>query len=308
LADNPRKWRVGIAIDLPKRAPEMLDEHGNPGLPPVLVFTTRVDAQTAAFADVRLGIWPWNRDPLPVEITGPLHLDREIVELALLVGGATFQDALATASPIVEEIIESLSFEMHYASRPIMTRVIDVTEPVAVGDTREMAQLAGFPLAVFLQSAALGHVEIADMVRLPGQMADLPRHVAAARGWYVKSLSTSYSADQFIFLWIALESLWAKSEYKSSGPFKCRHGHEVLYCPSCAVPTERPVFGLGIPSFLVEECGLSETDALKLWGARQIMHGAVPFDSRQMRELPTSVQVLRAAVARVPEDEVGSRS
>jgi hypothetical protein len=166
-------------------------------------------------------------------------------------------------------------------------------------------QLAGFPLSAFLQSAALGHIEIAPSAQLREEKSNLPRHVAGARGWYVKSLATPYTADQFIFLWIALESLWAKSGHKTSGPFACPHGHEIASCPTCGAPTEKPVFGLGIQSYLVAECGISEAEASRLWRARQIMHGAIPFDSQAMRELPERVQILRAAVARALKAAMG---
>jgi hypothetical protein len=237
-------------------------------------------------------------DQLPIEITGPLRLDREIVELVVLVEAPSASEALGEATPIAEEVVEHLSFETHYAVRPFGTRIVDVTEPIAAGEMRDFMQLSGFPLAKYLQSAALGHVEISDHPQLPDAMPELNERVAAARGWYVKSLATPCQADQFIFLWIALEILWAGSSYRTSGPYTCPNGHEVPNCPTCNAPAERPVMGLGIRRFLVEACGVEEDDARKLWRARQIIHGEVSFDSAEIGEMPARVQLLRAAVAR----------
>jgi hypothetical protein len=305
MTEGVRTWRLAIPLVIPKREPRMVDEHGVPGFPPKLEFTSRIVSETATIAGLRVGLRPWIEEPLPIEISGSFDFRLEVVELCVVVEAGTIQDALAGASPVVEEVLESVSFETQYALRPLMTRVVDVTAPVEAGEMREFVQLSGFPIPAFLQSVALGHIAVADATHLPSASQDLERHVAAARGWYVKSLSTPFTADQFIFLWIALEILWSKSDHKTAGPFKCRHGHVIEACPTCKTPLERPVFGLGIQSFLTKESGLSEEEASKLWKARQIMHGAVPFDSAQMRDLPVRVQVLRAAVVAALKAQLG---
>jgi hypothetical protein len=300
-----RTWRVGIAFVFPKREPEMVDERGNPGFPKQLLFESRVAEQATRLGDMRVGLRAWPHGELPAEITGPLNFQFEVAELVVIAEAETDRAALEVASPIVDEVIEDLSFKSQFAVRPLMTSIHDVTTPVSVGDVRAFSQLAGYPLPAFLQSVALGHVAIAPEAQLPASVPERENHVLAARGWYAKSLSTPFVADQFIFLWIALESLWAKSEHKTSGPFRCPHGDIVEACPSCDTPLEKPVFGLGVQAFLVKEAGLTEDDAKKLWRARQIMHGAVPFDSTEMRDLPAKVQVLRAAVVAALKPRLG---
>src|ERR1700733_5142035 len=167
MSVTTRRWRVVIALDFPMRQPEMVDEHGDPGFPAKLVFTTRVEQQTVSINGVTIGIRPWSGEPLPVEITGSLGLNREIIEIVLLVDRATTEDALTAIAPIVEQLVEGLSFDSQYASRPIMTTVSDVTQPVAIGESREFSQLTGFPLATFQQTAVLGQVEVTQAARLP---------------------------------------------------------------------------------------------------------------------------------------------
>jgi hypothetical protein len=53
------------------------------------------------------------------------------------------------------------------------------------------------------------------------------------------------------------------------------------------------------------ECVLSADEASQLWNARQIMHGSIPFDSAEMRDLPARVQLLRAAVVRALKARLG---
>jgi len=305
MTDNVRTWRVVIQVDFPKREPPMIDEHGKPGLPPKLEFGSFIESQTRTIDGIRLGLRPYGGPALPVEITGSLGLQREIGEMAFVLSAPSANDALSAVAPLAEAVIEDLSFQLQYAIRPISASVIDVTEPVSPGETREMMQMVGFPLAKFLQSAALGHIEVQEQAVLLKAKLEVHPRVEAARGWYVKALSTPFQADQFIFLWIALETLWAKSDYKTLGPITCPKGHEIKECPVCEAPTEKPVFGLGIRRFLVEVCSLDDDEASQLWRTRQIMHGAVSFDSEEMTEIPKLVLVLRAAVARLLKAEAG---
>jgi len=49
----------------------------------------------------------------------------------------------------------------------------------------------------------------------------------------------------------------------------------------------------------------TEDDAKALWRMRQLMHGAIPFDLTKLEQLPSLVQVLRAAVAVRSEGDFG---
>ena len=57
------------------------------------------------------------------------------------------------------------------------------------------------------------------------------------------------------------------------------------------------VQGESVKRYLTSRFGIEEQTAKQLWKARQIMHGAVPFDSQVMRKLGELVQVVRAVIA-----------
>jgi hypothetical protein len=119
---------------------------------------------------------------------------------------------------------------------------------------------------------------------------------AAAFRWFVKSLETARLHDQFIFLWIALEILCDENGDRVSEPYVGPCQHEIPNCPQCGRATTRMVRGKTLRSFL-ESLGVETAEAKKLWQMRQLMHGAIPFDSRKVNELGTLIQPLRAATA-----------
>ena len=104
-------------------------------------------------------------------------------------------------------------------------------------------------------------------------------------------------ADQFIFLWIALDLFRGMSGIGVTTHYRGRCGHTIATCPECAEPLEREVQGESVKRYLTSRFGIEEQTATQLWKARQIMHGAVPFDSQVMRKLGELVQVVRAVIA-----------
>jgi hypothetical protein len=120
--------------------------------------------------------------------------------------------------------------------------------------------------------------------------------VAAAVRWFAKALSTDLIHDQFIFLWIALEILSDDSDISIESSYKAKCGHEVAKCPECEKSTARKVLGPSRKAFL-EAFGATAPQSKLLWEMRQLMHGAISFDSKKLEKLPALLQVLRAAVA-----------
>lgn len=146
--------------------------------------------------------------------------------------------------------------------------------------------------------------------------ATLPRSTptynsrTAALRWFNKALGTEFLHDKFMFMWIALEILCDLSDMSVEAPYLAKCGHIIATCPDCGKSTSKEVCGPTIQKFLVENFGVDPDAAKKLWAMRQMMHGAVRFDSTKLAKLPQLVEELRAAVvigiknaAGVPKDQ-----
>jgi hypothetical protein len=67
------------------------------------------------------------------------------------------------------------------------------------------------------------------------------------------------------------------------------------------------VRGATIKAFL-QRYGVTKQQANQLWDMRQLMHGAVPFDSKKLQNLGRLVQALRAVVASGLKSRMGKRN
>jgi hypothetical protein len=188
-----------------------------------------------------------------------------------------------------------MSFEMAFVIGVGQSELIDVTPPVVVGDERNVGIFSMGPFDKNARQVEMQAIQPRLYGRLPDISVISDSRVAAVLRWFTKSL-TVYLHDQFIFLWIALEILSDDSTIKVETVYRASCGHEIPTSPTCGVPTSRQVLGLPRRAFLVS-LGVSERDARSLWQMRQLMHGAISFDSDKLDKLPSLVQVLRAAVA-----------
>jgi hypothetical protein len=150
-----------------------------------------------------------------------------------------------------------------------------------------------------IQGRVLG--ELPESVDIPDSKT------AAVLRWFVKALGTDVLHDQFIFLWIALEILCDASDVRVEEPYIGRCKHEIAVCPECAKPTTRMVRGGTMKAFL-QSYGVTAEQAKKLWEMRQLMHGAIPFDSKKLSWLGGLVQELRAVVAAGLKSKLGKTS
>jgi hypothetical protein len=134
------------------------------------------------------------------------------------------------------------------------------------------------------------------MGELPTAVDNLDSKTAAALRWFVKALSTDLNHDQFIYLWIALEILYDDSNVRVQVPYVGPCQHEIPQCPQCGRATTKPLRGASIKQFL-QGSGMPAEQATELWRLRQLVHGAIPFDSKKLENLGASIQPLRAVVA-----------
>jgi hypothetical protein len=206
--------------------------------------------------------------------------------------------------PTLEAIVDLMTFEMGSPIYTGQTDLIDVTPPVAVGEERAHQIFAANPFDKNARQVEMQAIQGLAFGRLPDISVAQDSRVAACLRWFTKSLSTVLLHDQFIFLWIALEILSDDSDIKVSAIYKANCGHEILSCSTCGASPARPVFGPSRKAFL-ESFGVSQEDAGALWRMRQMMHGAISFDSEKLDKLPSLLQILRAAVSVGLKDRLG---
>jgi hypothetical protein len=213
-------------------------------------------------------------------------------------------DAAEKVAGVLESLVDIMGFEM---GAPILigqVEILDITPPIAVDDEREYSTFASLPFSSNIESLETETI----LGRLEGELPDImliadSRHAAALR-WFVKSLGTARLHDQFIFLWIALEILCDELGEKITTPYVGPCRHEIKECPECGEETAKIVRGETLKVFL-ESFGVTKPQAKKLWQMRQLMHGAISFDSKKLEDLASLVQLLRAAVSEGLKDLLG---
>jgi hypothetical protein len=224
--------------------------------------------------------------------------------LSMDIAASNHQLAIERASPIVEAIIDLMSYEMGAPLAVGQVDFTDVTPPIAVGDERETGFFAAAPFSPYERGTEMEAIQGRLLGQLPESIDIGDSKIAAALRWFVKALGTDLRHDQFIFLWIALEILGDLSDIKVLAPYVGPCQHEIPNCPECNRETSRLVRGATMRAFL-EGHGVDGEEARKLWAMRQLMHGAIPFDSKKLEELARLVQVLRAAVNSALKERLG---
>ncbi len=289
--DEPRTWRVACYLVVPSYIP--LGPNGEPPerLEPISRIAGSQETNVAGhIVSLR-------------EVEAPDGIQRDLritwAELFLKVEAKKGSEAIEAAMPIIEEAIESLSFQLQAALAPASMEALDITPPVQAGEERPNALFPlpeGYPIRRFKPASNIMSGASATLnASLDTDLAALNRRERAALDWYLKALAASFQVDQFIFFWIAFEIFSDQSGHRQEAPLVLRCQHELTNCPECGASTSRTVQGASRKKFLVEQ-GASAEDANKLWNARQILHGAKDFDSQVMDDLPRLCHLLRSVV------------
>lgn len=226
---------------------------------------------------------------------------RECVELVADVqvpaAEHSYTAALERYSPAFGTLIDLLAFDM--AAVPDIARVdmIDITPPVSIGVARNSVSFSSPPFDRYMRSNELRAIQGHLLGELPQSVDDLDSKTSSALRWFVKALGTNVLHDQFIFLWIALEILCGMTpDAAVDQTYVARCGHEISYCPACGKSTAKKVEGATKKAFL-ESYGVPTDLATTLCRMRQMMHGAIHFDSKEVAGLSELVPPLRAVVA-----------
>lgn len=290
-------WRISALIF----APVAFEPAPDGGLPEQLTFQGRLPDQSRMYGDIPIAIQS-APEAFVKQFEGNPHVEPKLLSLDI----AALNDQLAVerAGPIVEAIVDLMSFDMGALLVVGQVDFTDITPPIAVGDERETGFFAAAPFSPYERGAEMEAIQGRLSGQLPESIEIGDPKVAAALRWFVKALGTDLRHDQFIFLWIALEILGDLSDVEVLAPYVGPCQHEIANCPECNRETSRLVRGATMRAFL-ESYGVGNEEAKKLWAMRQLMHGAIPFDSKKLAELASLVQVLRAAVNSALKERLG---
>jgi hypothetical protein len=162
--------------------------------------------------------------------------EAEAAELVVEARGQSAYDALDESAPLFARIINELAFEV---DEPIAVLGVEVSALTDEGGKRTL--FVGSPFDRYAQGLAAMTDEIYSPTRHARLRTyrPLPPQVETALRFYVRAMSTSMLPDQFTFLWIALETLAAKSDIRIREPTRLRCGHVVESCPVCGVGRPR---------------------------------------------------------------------
>lgn len=285
-------WRIVAKLVVPKMMKAPLDD-----LPERLEFQSRILGQAKTYGDTAVALRKSESGFDDVLYREHPHL--EVVEVILDVPAAPEpSSSVEKAGPVFGRIVDLMSFQMGTSLAVGQVTLTDITPPVSVGDERARITFASPPFDRFARSIEMGSIQGRAFGLLPDTVDIDDSKTAAVLRWFVKALDTSNLHDQFIFLWIGLETLCDMSDVEVVEPYVGDCGHPIARCvePDCGRPTTRLVRGPTIKKFL-ESYGVQKEQAHKLWRMRQLMHGEIPFDSDKLSTLGALVQPLRAVVA-----------
>ena len=295
-----RTWRVTATL----LVPTWIELAPGAGPPAKLEPKSRLAEQSAIYDGVPMVVrthqYPGSADSYPV---GPGHTLMELV--SEVAAGEEPTSAVRVLEVPVTTLLDLLSFQMGAAIGIEQMNAIDVTTPVAVGDSRTFHFWGGSPFGQFQRGVDMEAVRGQLLGEFPPSLGIEDERVAAALRWFVKALSTQFLHDQYLFLWIALEILCDATAFKVEEPSRCpRCGHETPECPSCGRPTTQRRQGQTMQGF-IEQFGVSKADSSEMWKCRQIMHGRAQFQPGTGEEIGRLVQLLRAVVAAGLKSQLG---
>ncbi len=275
------------------------------GLPEKLDFESRLVDQAVRLKGtdvvVALGAKTMNqeyRDALGVPPT------TDSGELVVELDAPDFNTACERAGPMFDRLLDELMFKMQAPIGLGQLNAVDVTPPRRVGEERDFWMFASYPFDRYARTVGVGATRAETVPRLSEAYVEIPDAARAALRWYTKSLETQFAHDAFMFLWIAMESLVNATGHAVTGFYKADCGHEIPVCPTCGKSTARKIAGATLRDYMIE-CGVDPRDAADLWKLRQMMHGAIGFDSERLGRLAELLQILRAFVAALLKDAQG---
>jgi hypothetical protein len=302
VISDVRTWRVTIALFSPTVGrQETVDGVER------MSFSSRLLPSVVAYPELVMALrgpeeWPNGRQEAP--------WGWEVRPLVADVVGVDEMVALQRVEACLDTVLDFLSFGLYAPVRVGQVETLDITPPVSVGDERMGCIWGSAPSGTATRGVDMGSINGTPFATLPRNIPIFDSRTAAALRWFNKALGTDFLHDKFMFMWIALEILCDLSDVSVEAPYTAKCGHVIAECPHCGKSTSREVRGQTIQKFLMEKFAVDRAITKKLWEMRQMMHGAIRFDSVKLAALPQLVEELRAAVvvgiksaAGIPKDQ-----
>lgn len=289
-----RTWHLNTLVLFPNDFPIPIGDGGEMQLPEQLVPVSRIPDEQVEIQGVHVRIREAAHQ-LPVDAA----LQFSTAEIVVRIEGEieTPEGAVSHGAPVLDEVLESLSFQMQFGMHTSSLDVLDMTGNPEVGELREHSTNGDFATPTFGRTAIPVQSLVGRQIPSLGVSLDREnRKVNRALDWYLKALSSRFETDHFICLWIACDLLAGEDATDVKAPYLTRCQHEITNCPECDEPIDRRVQGPTIKQWLVNEFGIEQSLANKIWDTRQILHGREAFDQNTIARLPSLNQTLRFVV------------
>jgi hypothetical protein len=208
----------------------------------------------------------------------------------------------------LDSTLNSLSFQMQCALPTGQFEALDVTEPVRVGEWRDMIvypEPMGLPRGLFAPATVTFGIETDVIPKLDQVLGGDDPATGRALDWYLKALAAQLQADRFMFLWIATEILSDASGVRVEESYVTRCKHQIDTCPECGESLDRYVQGRSRQAYLEQVFGLTADVSSRIWRMRQMMHGAVPLTGGAMDELSELCSHLQSGLIRELKNQLG---
>jgi hypothetical protein len=303
-AGDKRTWAFVAVINFPLQLITPFSFHEP--FPQSLKFDSRIPSNAKVEINgMSVSLKPWPRTTLPQESLGDLN---EAAALIISTEESTVENAQRRIEPILDFVLDFLSFQLQSGIRIVSLGAIDITPPIAEGMERDYLEFPmpkGFPSPKALSSDSLDSIVTNVYPDLNLCTKSYSSHGLSALRWYVKAIASPLIVDRFIFLWVALEILRSAKGISVKTPYTANCGHEIPVCPICKQPTSREEMGKSLKMFLTENLGVNESNANELWRLRQMLHGSNDLSFNEVTKLIDMSLVLREAVNNAIKQELG---
>lgn len=286
---NSRIWRITVELIVPmgwrrEASGEVEQIKGFTRLLPCAFVYPDLTVALRAPED-----WPDGRQPAP--------MGYEVLPfVADVIGENGPMEAVAQVEAYLDSILDWLAFGLYAAISIGQVWILDITPPVSVGDQRDEDHFGYPPFGVNINGINTQSVVGSTFVSFQSEVRHFDSRTSALLRWFHKALGTNLLHDKFMFLWITLEILCDLSGTSVKEPYLARCGHLIKSCPECGKETSKEVRGQTIQQFLVDTLKVDRQVARQLWAMRQVMHGAVDFNSPRLQDLPNLTGDLQRAV------------
>ncbi len=300
-----RVWRFVAVINFPMQLSAASPPSPGSPFPHSLRRNSRIPSNaTIEISGISVSLKKWPGSPFPPESVGDMN---EAAALIIITEDDNINHAQEIITPILDSVLDFLSFQLQSAIRVMQLEAIDITPPISEGMERDYSTFPpplGYPSPKSL-SAFPPAVNTNYYPDLSFCAKSCSPHGRSALRWYVKAIASPLVIDKFIFLWIALEILRSASKVSIKSPYIAMCGHEIPTCPVCGQPTLKEEMGKSIKMFLIDNLGIEESDADELWRLRQLLHGSNDLSFDDVEKLIGMDVILHEAVNNALKYELG---